>query len=100
MIGVGTPRTLSVNGGPLPSARTVSLGVFDGSTETTSDFTSLGVHFGQITDHDLSAVDGQQGGTIYYVPLQLFTLFSSSESSFHLLFRSIGSDISRCGLHV
>ncbi|XP_033631135.1 peroxidasin-like [Asterias rubens] len=58
--GVGTPRTLSVNGGPLPSARTVSLGVFDGSTETTSDFTSLGVHFGQITDHDLSAVNRQQ----------------------------------------
>ncbi|XP_022084891.1 peroxidasin homolog isoform X2 [Acanthaster planci] len=54
--GLSKPRTKSVAGGPLPNARNASRAVFDNRETTLSDLTTLAMHFGQLTDHDLTAV--------------------------------------------
>ncbi|XP_038066780.1 uncharacterized protein LOC119736842 [Patiria miniata] len=60
--GLSAPRTLSVTGRPLPSAREISRRVFDNNTDMEDgqsyDYTSLGIHIGQLTDHDITAVHG------------------------------------------
>ncbi|XP_071797146.1 lactoperoxidase-like [Asterias amurensis] len=59
--GISSPRTASFYYvDALPNARDVSNSVFDSRTKTNQWFTSLGIHFAQLIDHDLVAVEAQE----------------------------------------
>ncbi|XP_062573135.1 peroxidase-like protein [Saccostrea cucullata] len=64
---IDTPRTRSVTGGILPSARTVSNNVFQylggGMTPVSAVFSTYLTHHGQFIDHDVIATPSEQLGT-------------------------------------
>ncbi|XP_022084988.1 peroxidase-like [Acanthaster planci] len=55
--GLSQPRTTSVNGGPLPSPRKVSLAVFNNARTMVKNFTQVGMHLAQLANHDIAGIN-------------------------------------------
>lgn len=58
--GVGSPRTLSVTGSPLPNPRLISRQLSADNSLTENSFTHLIASFGQFLDHDLTSQLGSR----------------------------------------
>ncbi len=71
--GVGSPRTLSVTGSPLPNPRLISRQLSADNSLTENSFTHLIASFGQFLDHDLTSQLGSRGllYPIYFIFLSI-----------------------------
>lgn len=82
--GVGSPRSLSVLGQPLPSPRAISTSVHSDTSRPHTRYSLMVMQIAQITDHDLTFTPVNKGNIILISINQVQTNLLRNKKSNHI----------------